>query len=205
MQCCGLWNDLLGFANWCCTVKPVCMHFGLCHLVTLGSQVDRSCCLPQYSPGSWSLDLLRRQDKAIFYSRQRTNLGSDDRSGHCAEPPDHGFQQYCMAMLSIVVSACQWEGMSRAKYWCSSQQFPLGHLNSTGACNKMHKQQFWHAINLDTWKSADRLKSFILPNEFTNQVQNKVPHDWLVNVESQLIIEYSCTQIDGATMVIGQC
>jgi hypothetical protein len=82
------------------------MHFGLCHLVTLSSQADRSCCLPQYSPGPWSLDLLRRQDKALFYSRQRPNLGSDDRSGHCAEPPERGFQQYCMAMLSIIVSVC---------------------------------------------------------------------------------------------------
>ncbi len=83
------------------------MHFGLCQLVTLGSQVNRSLCLLQYSPGPWSLDLLRRQDNALFYSRQRPNLGSDDRSGHCAEPPEHGFQQYPMAMLSIIVSACQ--------------------------------------------------------------------------------------------------
>ncbi len=90
------------------------MHFGLCHLVTLGSQVDRSCCLPQYSPGPWSLDLLRRQGKALFYSCQRPVLGVDDRSGYFAEPPECGFQQYCMAMLSIVVFACRGEGMLRA-------------------------------------------------------------------------------------------
>jgi hypothetical protein len=83
------------------------MHFGLCHLVTLGSQVGHSRCLLQYSPGHWSLDLLRKQDKALFYSRQRPVLGSDDRSGHCAEPPERGFQQYPMAMLSILVSACR--------------------------------------------------------------------------------------------------
>ncbi len=142
MQSYGLQNDLLGFANWCCTVEQVCMHYGLCHLVTLGSQVDHSHCLQQYSPSPWSLDLMRRQDKALFYSRQRPNLGLDDRRGHCAGPPEHGFQQYCMAMLSIVVSACLWEGMLRAKHLCSSQQFPIDHLNSTDACNKMHKQQF---------------------------------------------------------------
>jgi hypothetical protein len=82
------------------------MPFRLCHLVTLDSQINRSPCLSQYSPGHWSLDLLRRQDKELFYSRQRPKLGSDDRSGHCAEPPERGFQQYCMAMLSIIVSTC---------------------------------------------------------------------------------------------------
>jgi hypothetical protein len=78
------------------------MHFRLCHLVTLGSQVVCSRCLLQYSPGHWSLDLLCIQDKALFYSLQRPYLGSDDRSGHCAEQHERGFQQYCMAMLSIV-------------------------------------------------------------------------------------------------------
>ncbi len=146
------------FANWCCTAKPVCMHFGLCHLVTICCQVNHNHCLPQYSPGPWSLDLWGRQDKALFYLCQRPVLGSDDRSGHCAEPPKCGFQQYCMAKLSIVVSASRQEGMLMAKHWCSSQQFPLDHPNSTDTPNKMHKKQFWHAINPDTWKSADRLQ-----------------------------------------------
>ncbi len=175
MQNAMLWlvEYLLGFANWCCTVKPVYTHFGLCFWVTLGCQVNRSHCLLQHSPGPWSLDLLRRQDRALFYSRQRPVLGSDDRIGHCAEPPERGFWQYCVAMLSIVVSACRWEGMTRAKHWCSSQQFPLGHLDSTDARNKMHKQQFLHAIN----KSADRLQ---LPSvQWDHQSSSKYGATWL--------------------------
>ncbi len=177
MQCCGWWNDLLGFAKWCCIVEPVYTHFKLCHWVTLGCQVNRSNCLLQYSPGPWSLDLLRRQDKALFYPHQRPVLGSHDRSGHCAEPPECGCWQYCVAMLSIIVSECRWEGMSRAKHWCSSQQFPLDHPNLTDACNKMHKQQFLHSIDPDTWKSADRLQ---LPSvQWDHQSSLKYGATWL--------------------------
>ncbi len=177
MQCYGWWDDLFGFANWCSTVKLVYMHFGLCHLVTSGSQVNHSHCLLQYSPGPWSFYLLRRQDKALFYSRQSPNLGSDDRSGRCAEPSEHGFQQYCMAMMSIIVSACRWEGMLMAKHQCSSQQFLLYHLNSTGAHNKMHMQRFWHAIDPDIWKSADRLQ---LPSsQWDHQSSSKYGATWL--------------------------
>ncbi len=179
MQWCGWWNGLLWFANWCCTVEPVYTHFRLCQWVISGCQVDRSHCLLQYSPGPWSLDHLCRQDKALFHSHQRPNLGSDDRSNHCAEPPGHGFWQYLTAMMSIIVSACRWEGMSRANHWCSSQQFPLDHLNSTGTRNKMHTHQFWHVIDPDTWnwKSADRLQ---LPSAWWDQQSSsKYGAPWL--------------------------
>ncbi len=86
---------------------------------------------------------------------------------------DNIVQQCC----NFFVSECRWEGMSRAKHWCSSQQFPLDHLNSADACNKMHKQQFLHAINPDTWKSADRLQ--LPPVQWDHQSSSKYGATWL--------------------------
>ncbi len=58
------------------------------------------CCTPLLGP--WLLDVLHRQYRPLFYSHQRQNLGSDDRSGCCAESPEHGFHQYRVAMMSML-------------------------------------------------------------------------------------------------------